>query len=112
MTHQKGSLGGMLQTLCTNLEDRIVCNLLTNQIYVHSQGKWYSSAMDNIFFEVKKSVSKMHFPGIWRSKFTDLVNKTVKKINLWGKTAVDKSAWIKACTVHYNNICQIILLTY
>ena len=22
---------------------------------------------------------------------------TVKKLNLWGKTAVDKSAWIKAC---------------
>ena len=78
MIHQQGSLGGILQTLCTNLEDRIVCNLLTNQ-NVHSQGKWYSSTMDNIFFEVKKSVSKMHFPGIWRSKFTDLAKKKNSK---------------------------------
>ena len=31
-----------------------------------------------------KSVLKMHFPGIWRSKFTDLANKTVKKTqSLW-----------------------------
>ena len=29
-----------------------------------------------------KSVSKMHFPGIWRSKFTDLAKK---KLNLWEK---------------------------
>ena len=29
---------------------------------------------------------------------TDLANKTVKKINLCEKTAVDKSAWIKACS--------------
>ena len=38
----------------------------------------------------------MHFPGIWRSKLTDLANKTVKKLNLWEKTAVGKSAWRKA----------------
>ena len=36
----------------------------------------------------------MHFPGIWRSKFTDFAGK---KHNLWEKTAADKSAWIKAC---------------
>ena len=39
----------------------------------------------------------MHFSGIWRSKFTDLVKKTVKKTQPLGKTAADKSAWIKAC---------------
>ena len=39
----------------------------------------------------------MHFSGIWRSKFTNLANKTVKKLNFWEKTAVNKSAWIKAC---------------
>ena len=55
--------------------------------------------MDIVFSEVKKNVSKMHFPGIWRSKLTELANKTVKKkINLWEKTAVNKSAWIKACS--------------
>ena len=38
----------------------------------------------------------MHFPGIWRSKFADLANKTVKKTSIFGeKTTVDKSAWIK-----------------
>ena len=39
----------------------------------------------------------MHFSGIWRSKFTDLAKKTVKKTQSLGKTAVDKSAWIKGC---------------
>ena len=72
---------------------------------IHQQWTTYS-------LKLKKSVSKMHFPGIWRSKFTDLVNKTVKKSIFGEKTAVDKSAWIKACTVHYNNTCQIILLKY
>ena len=36
----------------------------------------------------------MHFPAIWTSKFTDLANS--KKTQSLGKTAVDKSAWIKA----------------
>ena len=27
--------------------------------------------------------------------------QTVKKLNLWGETAVDKSAWIKACSDKY-----------
>ena len=25
------------------------------------------------------------------------LKQTIKKLNLWGKTAVDKSAWIKPC---------------
>ena len=51
--------------------------------------------MDNNTLKLK-TVSEMHFPKIWRSKFTDLVNSK-KNLNLWEKMAVDKSAWIKAC---------------
>ena len=43
----------------------------------------------------------MYFPMIWRSKFTDLA-KSKKKNSIFGKkTAVDKSAWIKAWHVRY-----------
>ena len=35
----------------------------------------------------------MRIPMIWRSKFTDLVKKTQSL----RETAVEKSAWIKAC---------------
>ena len=49
-----------------------------------------------------KSVSKMHFPRIWRSKFADLANKTVKKTKSSGKMAVDKSAWIKAWKLFFS----------
>ena len=50
----------------------------------------------------------MHFLEIWRSKFTDLSNKTVKKLNLWEKTAVDKSAWIKACFgMYFNHVAHL-----
>ena len=46
--------------------------------------------------KLKKMCRKCIF---WRSKLTELANKTVKKkINLWEKTAVNKSAWIKACS--------------
>ena len=52
---------------------------------------------------VKKSekVSEMHFPAIWTPK------KTVKILNLWGKTDVDKNAWIKPCLdmSEYAGIC-------
>ena len=45
----------------------------------------------------------MPFPAIWRSKCifqqsgdpSDFANS--KKLNFWEKTAVDKSAWIRAC---------------
>ena len=43
----------------------------------------------------------MHFPGIWRSKFTDFAGK---KHNLWEKTAADESAWIKACHIYQVSI--------
>ena len=62
-------------------------------------------------------VLEMHFPVIWKPEFqkiffhcspwvylmeTDL-SKLQKKLNLWGKTAVDKSAWIKTWSIrsHY-----------
>ena len=48
--------------------------------------------MDNICFEVR--ASEMHFPTIWRSKFTDLINSA--KTQSLGKMTVGKSAWIKA----------------
>ena len=48
-----------------------------------------------------KSVSEMHFPTIWRSKFTDIVSSKKKSI-----LAVDKSAWIKACIYIYILICM------
>ena len=54
-------------------------------------------------------VSEMHFLAIWKPEFhkffircppwgylMETVNQqTVKKLNLWGKTVVDKSAWMK-----------------
>ena len=48
--------------------------------------------MDNICFEVK--VLEMYFPTICSSTFTDLINR--EKTQSLGKTALDKSAWIKA----------------
>ena len=50
-----------------------------------------------------KSMSEMHFTGIWRPSFQNfplsalLTQQTLKKLNFWEKTAVEKSAWIKAC---------------
>ena len=63
---------------------------------VHSQGKCYLLAMDNVFFKAKKCV-KNAFSGnleiqiYWLSK-----QNSKKNLNLWEKTAVDKSAWRKA----------------
>ena len=39
----------------------------------------------------------MHFPAIWRHKFTDLANSKKNSILEKKKPVVDKSAWIKAC---------------
>ena len=73
--------------------DGILCTLSPNPNVHRENGvyqQWTTNALKS------KSVLEMHFPAIWRSKFTDLANKRVKKLNLWEKTAVDKSAWIKA----------------
>ena len=53
-----------------------------------------------------QKVSETHFPAIWRPKLganyggtspRQLTKQTVKKLNPQGKTAADKSAWIKTC---------------
>ena len=49
----------------------------------------------------------MHFPTIWRSKFTDLVNSKKKKSIFGKKIAVDKSAWIIACLLIYEMLYTI-----
>ena len=54
----------------------------------------------------KENPTKMHFPVVCRTEFHffsfgvyhgPTTKQTVKKLNLWRETAVDKSAWIKAC---------------
>ena len=41
-------------------------------------------------------VSEVHFSANWKPKYGDRTKQAVKKLNLCGKTAVDKSAWRKA----------------
>ena len=38
-----------------------------------------------------------HLSANWKPKYRDRTKQAVKKLNLCGKTAVDKSVWIKAC---------------
>ena len=106
MTHQQGSLGCVTYFYAPIW--KIGLCLLYHQTKMFTQEKWYLSAMARS----EKKVSKIDFPEIWRSKFTDLANKTVKKLNLWGKTAVDKSAWIKACTPLYNSTTSAIHIVF
>ena len=94
---QKNSMTHRL--LCTKLNDGISCALSPNH-NIHG-GKWCLSAMVNMSFEVKKCWKCIfqgsgdpigdHHGGI--SPDTDLTNS---KETLWEKTALDKSAWIKA----------------
>ena len=42
-------------------------------------------------------VSELHLSANWKPKYRDRTKEAVKKLNLCGKTAVDKSAWVKAC---------------
>ena len=60
-------------------------------------------------------MSEMHFPSIWRPEFQKVflrcppwdtswrnwTKQIVKELNLWGKTAVDESAWIKAWNMYF-----------
>ena len=71
--------------------DEILCNLSPSHNVHRENGVYQQWTMYALKSE---SVLEMHFPAIWRSKFTDLANS--KKLNLWEETAVDKSAWIKA----------------
>ena len=91
MIHWQGSLGGVLQTFMHQFVDEILCNLSPSH-NVHRENGIYQQW--TMYALKSESVLEMHFPAIWRSKFTDLANS--KKLNLWEETAVDKSAWIKA----------------
>ena len=94
MTHQHCSLEDVLHTFMHQFGDGILCTLLPNH-NVHRENGAHQQQTTNVL--KSKSVLEMHFSAIWGPKFIDLANKTVKKLNLWEKTAVDKSAWIKAC---------------
>ena len=88
----KAALGVCYRLLCTNLGDGILCTLWPNHNIHEVNGvyqRWTTYALKS------KSVVEINFPGIWRSKFTDFAGT---KLNLWEKTAVDKSAWIKDWT--------------
>ena len=100
MTHQQGTLKLYYLLLCTNVGDGILCALSTDH-NIHGENGvyhwWTTYALKS------KSVSEMHFPAIWRHKFTDLANSK-KNLNLREKTAVDKSVWIKAWYVYVRGI--------
>ena len=80
------------QLLCTNLGGGILHILSPNHNIHGENGAYHCWTMYTL---KSKSVSGMHFSEIWRPKFTDLANS--KKINLWEKMTVHKSAWVKTC---------------
>ena len=92
MTHQQGRLEGVLQTSMHQFGDGILCTLSPNH-NVHRENGFYQQWTTNAL--KSKSVLEMHFPAICRSKFNELANKTVKKLNLQEKNG-SKSACIKA----------------
>ena len=61
-----------------------------------------------------EKVSEMHFSANWKPKFKDWAKQTVKKLNLLGKTAVDKSAWIKAYhgRIYLNLVFLLLLVSF
>ena len=42
-------------------------------------------------------VSEMYLSANWKPKYRDRTKQAVKKLNLCGKTALDKCVWVKAC---------------
>ena len=86
MTHQQGSLGGLLQTFMCQVVDGILCTLSPHHNGVYQQ--WTTYALKS------KSVPEMHFPAISRSKFTDLAkSKKTQSLgkNGCGQKCLDKS---------------------
>ena len=61
-----------------------------------------------------EKVSEMHLSANWKPKFKDWAKQTVKKLNLLGKTAVDKSAWIKAYhgRIYLNSVFLLLLVSF
>ena len=96
ITHQQGSLWGLLPTFMHQFGNGILCTLSPNH-NIHEENcvyQWWTK------YALKaKSVSEMHFPAIWRSKFTDLANS--KKTQSLGGKAVGKSAWIDAPNIKF-----------
>ena len=94
----KAALGVCYWLLCTNLGNRILFTLSLNHNFHQEKGVYQQWPMCPL---KSKSVSEMHFPAIWRIKFekffpwcpTDSANS--KETQSLGKTAVEKSAWIK-----------------
>ena len=70
----------MLQTFMHQFVDEILCTLSPNHNVHRENGlyqKWTTYALKS------KSVQEIHFPAIWRFKFTDLANS--KKTQSLGK---------------------------
>ena len=110
MTHQQGSLGCVTYFYAPIW--KIGLCLLYHQTKMFIQEKWYLSAMAKVFFEVKKGVKNsfsrdLEIQIYWLSK-----QNSKTKLNLWEKTAVDKSAWIKACTPLYNSTTSAIPIAF
>ena len=96
MTHQQGSLGGVLQTFMYQFVDGILCNLSPHHNVYTENGvyqQWTTYALKS------KSVPEMHFPVIWRSKFTDLANS--KKTQSLGKNGCRQKCLDKSLTAKF-----------
>ena len=90
--HQKKTALAMCdQLLCTNMDDVILCTLSPNHNIHEEKGVYQRRTM----YALSQKVC-------WKCIFLRpgdpnlLTHQTVKKLNLWEKTAIDKSAWIKA----------------
>ena len=94
ITHQQSSLGGVLQTFMHQFVDGILCTLSPHHNIHRENGVYQQWAM---YALKSKNVPEMHFPVIWRSKFTDLANsKKTQSLEKNGcrQKCLDKSLWI------------------
>ena len=89
----KAALGVCYQLLCINMSDGTLYTLPPKHNIHNKNGvyqRWKTYALKS------NSVSKIHFPAIWWSKFIDLANS--KKTQCWGQKGcrqkcLDKSLW-------------------
>ena len=91
MTQEQGSIGVCYRLLCSNLSDWILCTLSPNHNIHRINGvyqRWTTCALKS-----KSLVSEMHFPGIWRSTFTDFASKKTQSSgkNRCRQKSLDKS---------------------
>ena len=95
MTHQQGSLGGLLPTFMHQSADEILCTLSLNHNIHRENGvyqQWTTYTLKS------KSVSEIHFPAIRRSKFTDLAKS--RKTQSSGKNGCRQRCLDKSLTMH------------